>query len=331
MLPVAMSGELTIYDIARAAGTSPRTVSRYFNHPELLASCTRERIARLVEGSGFRPSEVASRLSNRGQGAVAVMAWVASGPPSELHQHLLGLVAADLARRGRDLLLIGLTADNLATAVAQHLERRKLEAVLLLNHLPAEAQDALAAAGVPTISLNWRPERGLRRNRYVGIDYYESMRASAVLLIALGHRRLAWIGGRGPDDRRSQALRNVAEAAGRPLLALEPAGDTAGWDRVLATAVDDGATLAACWCDLDALALLAAARRAGVAVPETLAITGFDGLAAGGLVHPTLTTVVQPWAAMAEHAARMLAGEDPGHHDQVLATSLRWGGSCPAP
>jgi LacI family transcriptional regulator len=323
-----MPGDLTIYDIARAAGTSPRTVSRYFNHPELLASCTRERIARLVEGSGFRPSEIASRLSNRGQGAVAVMAWVGQGPPSELHQHLLGLVAADLARRGRDLLLIGLTDGNLATAIAQHLERRKLESALLLNRLPEAVQDALAAAGVPTVSLNWQPEYGLRRNRYVGIDYYESMRSFAMLLLGAGHRRLAWVGGSGTDDRRRQALRDVTAAAGRTLLAVEPADDAAGWDDRLQRVLADGATLAVCWCDVAALALLAAARRAGVAVPDRLAITGFDGIAAGELVHPTLTTVVQPWAAMATHAAAILAGEDPGHHDHLLATTPRWGGTC---
>ncbi len=67
--------------------------------------------------------------------------------------------------------------------------------------------------------------------------------------------------------------------------------------RVLVCASDQHALMA-----LDALAGL------GVRVPEDVAVTGFDGILAGRLSTPTLTSVRQPMEAMGRAAARILAG-----------------------
>ncbi|KXZ60851.1 Catabolite control protein A [Microbacterium laevaniformans] len=67
--------------------------------------------------------------------------------------------------------------------------------------------------------------------------------------------------------------------------------------RVLVCASDQHALMA-----LDALAGL------GVRVPDEVAVTGFDGILAGRLSTPTLTSVRQPMEAMGRAAARILAG-----------------------
>lgn len=67
--------------------------------------------------------------------------------------------------------------------------------------------------------------------------------------------------------------------------------------RVLVCATDQHALMA-----LDALAAL------GVRVPDEVAVTGFDGILAGRLSTPTLTSVRQPMEAMGRAAARILAG-----------------------
>jgi len=81
---------------------------------------------------------------------------------------------------------------------------------------------------------------------------------------------------------------------GEQLAALHASGDL---PRVLICATDQHALRA-----LDTLASL------GVRVPDDVAVTGFDGILAGRLSTPTLTTVRQPMEAMGRAAARILAG-----------------------
>jgi len=321
----------TIYDVAAAARVSPRTVSRYFNHPGKLAASTCQELARVVARLGFRPSAVANRLSNRAQDTLAVLATIGEDEPlSELHRLLLGHIAADLARHGKDLLLVGITPGNEERVVAEHLRRRKSEALLLLTSVSRRILEEITATGLPTVTVNWRPGRALPANRYVGIDYTASSREFADALLHRG-RRLAWVAPPGEMGERGRAALDAAAAVHVDCVAVEFAG---GAD--LAASADDTVRrllawsgqplLAYCCSDRLALALLAAMQRAGRRVPDDLGIAGFDGLEAGANVHPVLTTVEQPWRGMAGAAAACLLGAGSG--DIVLPTRIRWGGSC---
>src|SRR5260370_32066431 len=59
--------------------------------------------------------------------------------------------------------------------------------------------------------------------------------------------------------------------------------------------------------DQTAIGAMAALRRAGLSVPGDVAVTGFDGIQLGRHLHPSLTTVVQPMAALGETAVAMLS------------------------
>jgi DNA-binding LacI/PurR family transcriptional regulator len=73
-------------------------------------------------------------------------------------------------------------------------------------------------------------------------------------------------------------------------------------------------------------------RGEGVRVPADVLVTGFDGILAGRMSAPTLTTVRQPMELMGRIAAHLLL-TDPGDGSMPsrtvrLATELRAGGSC---
>ncbi|MBF4563082.1 LacI family DNA-binding transcriptional regulator [Microbacterium sp. VKM Ac-2870] len=93
--------------------------------------------------------------------------------------------------------------------------------------------------------------------------------------------------------------------------------------RALVCATDQHALMA-----LDALSAL------GVRVPEQVAVTGFDGILAGRLSVPALTSVRQPMEAMGRAAARILAGkagpvpEGQSRFDAVFAPRLLIRHSC---
>ena len=93
--------------------------------------------------------------------------------------------------------------------------------------------------------------------------------------------------------------------------------------RVLVCATDQHALMA-----LDALSAL------GVRVPDEVAVTGFDGILAGRLSAPALTSVRQPMEAMGRAAARILAGtagplpEGQARFDAVFAPRVIIRHSC---
>lgn len=329
MPPVARA--TTIYDVAAAVGVSPRSVSRYFNDPKLLAPATRDRIAAEIGRSGFRPSALANRLSHGRTDAVAVLASADGGVLSELHRLLLGHLAVDIARQGRDLLLIGVDADNEERVIGEHIRQRKLGGVLLLTCIEGRLLQEIAAAHLPTVTINWQPHAALPGNRYVGIDYRASARDYLAALLARRQATQVIYVTPHEHDERGMGIGEAAEAVACPLrrvtMASGPDANAcadACLRAVLELAGSD--TLVVCWSDHLALGVLAAAQRAGVRIPERFALAGFDGLDAGRLVHPSLTTAAQPWQEMAHHAADLLI--QGGRKDVLLPISIHWGGSC---
>jgi DNA-binding LacI/PurR family transcriptional regulator len=70
-------------------------------------------------------------------------------------------------------------------------------------------------------------------------------------------------------------------------------------------ALDGSPTAVFCYNDMTAIGLLRAAREIGVAVPQDLAVVGFDDILLASYVCPPLTTVAQPKTQMGRQAFQM--------------------------
>jgi LacI family xylobiose transport system transcriptional regulator len=132
-------------------------------------------------------------------------------------------------------------------------------------------------------------------------------------LIALGHRRIGII--TGPNDlltaqARAAGYRQALELAGIPVdeTLVRPGrffrvdGENQG--RQLLT-LSDRPTAIFAGSDPQAFGVYRAARALGLRIPTDLSVVGFDDLETAQSVGPSLTTVRQPLAEMAETAARI--------------------------
>lgn len=313
---------------------SPRTISRFFNHPEKLASATRKRIAAAVRRLEYRPNAYANRVSRGAHETLAVMAAVSEEDGlSELHRLLLSHISVDLAKRRRDLLLIGVGADNWDEVIAEGLLRSKFEALLLLTPMPDPILAELARSPLAKVTLNWAPARSLPQHCYVGIDYYHSSRTYALALLEKGYRRFGYVGPAGPSPRK-QALWDVVESHGKKAWvehlvwpAATPPRQAAA--RTVETLLRGRSKLDLLYCFSDGIALhlLQAFWQAGFRVPDEVAVAGFDGIAAGQSACPALTTMAQPWQAMAREAIAFLLGEGQGAQ-RFLEAEILWRASA---
>jgi DNA-binding LacI/PurR family transcriptional regulator len=132
-------------------------------------------------------------------------------------------------------------------------------------------------------------------------------------LVAAGVRRPAVLDAPRVPSRRAGLLREAFAAVGTPVVIEHAAAVTtdaagAATTRLLAGSGRPDAIIA--FNDLMAIGVLAACRRAGVDVPGEVRVAGIDGLALGGLIAPTLTTLAVDFDAVAS-AALELATEQP--------------------
>lgn len=330
---------VTIYSVADACGVSPRTVSRYLNHPEKLAEKTRKEIAAIIHKIGYRPSVYANRVSCGKQNVLAVLTSVnAQQPISPLHRLLLGYISCKLCAVGKDLLLIGVDQENEERIIRESIHRNKFDSLLMLTPLSPELLEELAHTPFPKVSLNWIPHPPMAEHAYVGIDMAASSRQFTQALLNRGYRRLAYIEpplGNTLSDRGAAALETVKNSRGdAQITSLCFSGETPSQAarkltaEILSCAIRP--EILYCYSDLVAINMMTAIQSFGVKIPEEIAIAGFDGEEAATWMTPNLTTVAQPWMEMAERAVMLLldwnSERDSGqtHH---LDTEILWRGS----
>ena len=174
------------------------------------------------------------------------------------------------------------------------------------------------------------------------IDNRGGARQATAHLLALGRRRIGHIAGplavergTGPARRLGATLRDAGVEPG-PVVPGDwsPASGEAAFEQMLAVAPDiDGVFVAN---DQMALGVIRVAHARGIAIPDDIAIVGFDGLDEAAHFTPSLTTVVQPLCELGELAVRevlAVANEAPGRgavRSLTLATQLVIRESAPA-
>jgi DNA-binding LacI/PurR family transcriptional regulator len=166
----------------------------------------------------------------------------------------------------------------------------------------------------------------------VGIDNVQGAQLAVEHLLALGHRRIAYVS--AVDRPKSNELRLAGYRCTLELdgltfdpaliLAPEAANDLErGW-MVLDSVLGVGATAVFCYNDQTAIGLLMACRQRSVCVPHQLSVVGFDNIEPAIYTTPPLTTVHQPRTQLGQLAMQMtldlLNGQEV--QDQVLPCEL---------
>jgi LacI family transcriptional regulator len=311
----APGASTTISDVARQAGVSIKTVSRVMNNEPGVRTDTRERVLAVIAELRYRPSQSARSLA----GARSFLIGLLYFDPSAAFISGVQQGATMRCREaGYHLVVESMDDDahDLREQVHQMVSTLRPDGMILTPPLCDNAQvlKALQESGTPTVLVS--PARQRKDMPSVRMDDTGAAEEITNLLLSLGHHRIAFI--RGPDDQVASALRHqgfvqAMTAASREIdEELVVDGDfrfdsgVAATHQLLKLRHPPSAVFASN--DDMALGVLAAAQRQGLAVPEDLAIAGFDDSPASSLVWPPLTTARQPTLAMARMAVDLLIG-----------------------
>lgn len=306
------SGQITITEVAARAGVARITVSRALNRPDTVSGNLRARIERAVDELGYLPNRLAGSLASATTPVVplivpslsnAVFLEVIRGVQTVLeengYQMLLGNTDYDLDREAALVqTLLGWSPAGAIIAGLRHRERT----VRLLRRWGRPVVE-LMEYGEPSVDLN------------VGLSHYAAGAAMARHFLDRGYRRPGFVGTRLERDYRAaqrlEGFRGALAEAGADcaFVHVHERPSTIGLgSRALRALCRDHPNADAAFFANDDLAVgaLLEAQRAGVGVPDALAIAGFNGLPLGNHVTPRLTTIVSPRYRMGRRAAAML-------------------------
>ena len=299
---------MSIAAVARAAGVSVATVSRAFNTPDAVALDTRLRVARAARAVDYRPNASARTLRTQRSRVLGVVLPTLLNP---VFAECLQGIAETAASSGYAILPATteyrLDAERHAVAA---LQAAGVDGIVLVVSNPAtsRALQALAASGLRyVLAYNRHP-----RHPCVSVDGTAAMGEVVERLVALGHVRIAMVvGERKASDRAQQRhagfVAGMARAGLVPLPAIEVPFVESAVDLVAAAlARIDRPTALVCSNDLLAVRAVRAAHVSGLAVPEDVSVFGFDGIALGADLVPSLATVAQPNAAIGRQSVELL-------------------------
>jgi LacI family transcriptional regulator len=309
---------VTIKDVAEKAGVSQMTVSRVVNGQSLVKAKTRQKVEAAIGALGYRPNLMARRLAGGNSFFIGIVYHNPS--PSYLAKVLEGALKACRAF-GHHLVIDDLGTNNphhgSPEKVAESLYRAGLDGVIITPPLSdnRELVDALSKLGVASVRV--APGNVLTQSLRVAMDDTEAVRQMSLYLISQGHARIGFI--KAPKGHPSSALRyeGYVTALREAGIKLYPehvvdgaftyrSGMEGGFE--LLDLKDRPTAIFASNDDMAAGVIASAAMR-GLSVPADLSVAGFDDTEIATSIWPSLTTIRQPIAEMAEQAVNILCAE----------------------
>lgn len=293
----------TIYDVARAVGVSPSTVSRAFSRPGRVSSETSRRIHAAAAELGYRrdpPERVRQPARSR------VICLAVSDITNPFY---FGIIrGAERAAAANDFTLMVADARESAieerTMLARHLPL--VDGLVLTSSRLSDTELRTLARQLPVVILN-RQVGGLP---CVLPDNACGTRYAVEHLATLGHTQIGYVAGpeaSWADGARWRAVRETCLELTLGDVHVGPVAPTlAGGRQAAAEIIARGLTAVLAYNDLIAVGLVRGLVDAGVDVPGQVSVVGFDGTMAAELVTPCLTTVAAPALLMGEAATRQV-------------------------
>ena len=331
-----MSSRATIEEVAATAGVSRSTVSRVVNGSTAVSPEALEAVRAAIARLNYVPNRAARSLASRQTHAIALI--VPEDTTRFFGDPFFAAIVAGItgALAGSDYLLnLLIASEDPGDKMGTFVRNGGVDGALIVSHHTSDAYIDSIADAVPTV-FGGRPVHERDTDYVVDVDNVVGARAATQRLIDIGRTRIATV--TGPltmlsAGDRVQGFRGALKDAGLTPFAEEEGdySEASGAEavrRILTVGTPDGLFVAS---DLMARGALRALRRAGLRVPEDVAIVGFDDSSVAVTTDPPLTTVRQPMykqgESMAEVLLSHLAGGSP-ERETILPTELVVRGSA---
>lgn len=301
----------TIHDVAKAAGVSSATISRYLNKSLQLPQATKDKIDTAIAQLEYRPNLLAKRLSKGKTEAIGLVIPEISNPffaqlaeAVEIEADVQGyavFITSTHGERRKELAAIDELRDQHVDGLILMIENpddgtlaaqlsQQMHVVLLDEDIPGP--------DLPRIFVN--NEHGA----YLATSY----------LIQQGHRDIAIVGGPKGISSMQERLAGFERAMAEHQLIIHPEYQLFGeycrfFGRKAAQKIldlDHRPTAIFSASDYLAIGMIELFRSENINVPDDISLVGFDDMPFVDLIQPSLSTVQQPVTDMGRVAVKTL-------------------------
>jgi LacI family transcriptional regulator len=325
----------TIKDVARHAGVSTATVSRVFNDSGPVGNETRERVVLVAKQLRYSPNLLGRSLSIRRSDAIGLLLPDLHG---EFFSEVIRGADETLQRRHLHLIVSSSHSSREDLDAALRVLRGRVDGLIIMSpHVDAQVLTSNLPHHLPVVLLNCNAE-GYAYDSLT-IDNFGGAWRVANHILGHGHARIAIITGSPDNHDAVERLRGyrTALAENPAVSAVEIPGnftEASGYDavrRILQKAPLPTAMIASN--DAMAVGALSALTDAGVAIPDSMALAGFDDIPIAAWLTPSLTTVssaIYDIGVRAVEAVLDAVGNKGEHRrqQQTLPVTLRVRESC---
>jgi LacI family transcriptional regulator len=333
----------TIYDVAKAAGVSAKTVSRVLNGDGPVGPATRAAVEAAMADLGFVPSNAARMMRSNKSGLIGVITGAIS-TAKELTTRPAGLpdlfilqgIQQVISQSGMTLMIADTDgrSDRVAPLVRTFLQHR-VEGLIYIAEYHRRVELPKLPDATPLVLANCFDDIATPS---ILPDDARGQHDLVARIIAAGHRRIAYLTLRSniaATPLRLKGYRAALAAAGigydAALIQDCDFQDNDGETQVLWDAIDrmlrlpDPPTSFCCGNDKMALKVYGILRSRGLKLPEEISVAGYDNYRViAETLYPPLTTVELPYAAMGVRTAQrllaMISGETPEKEGPTLVS-----------
>lgn len=293
-------GKVDIIAVANAANVSPSTVSRTFNHPDLVNPATRKKINQAVRKLGYIRNRAAQAMHGKRSASIGLVV------PTINHAIFAEMIQSfsDAIDDAGFTLLIASHGYNLDTeyAMVRKLMEHRVDGLALIGSEHSRATyRMIRQQDVPTMTL-WNHDEATELP-CVGVDNLQAGALASSHLIELGHRKIGLIfpSTKG-NDRARLRLEGVQNALQKAHVEVQD-----DWQREAPYSITHGKSAALeilgqthrpsallCGNDILAQGAIFAAQKLGLSIPQDISIIGIGDFKGSADMEPGLTTVRIP-------------------------------------
>ena len=290
---------MNLKELAAQLGLSKATVSRALaGHPDISLQ-TRQRVQAAAEAASYTPAATALNLRAGKSGAIGVVLPNTQTPfEHSFHSELVSGLAEKAAEVNLDLVIaVPPPEGDEIMAIKRLVEGRRVDSIVITRtRVVDERVDYLLARGFPFASLGRTSQSD--KHPWLDFDGHLAMLTATRRLVALGHRRIAYLGAPAVYLFAGHRLSGYRAGLTEAQIPLDPAiekiaeliDDVATLPIAALLAADPSITAILCATDAMAISALNAIRQIGKQGGRDISVIGYGDLAYAAHTDPPLTT-----------------------------------------
>ncbi|MGL1862794.1 MAG: LacI family transcriptional regulator [Pseudodesulfovibrio sp.] len=305
--------QFTLKDLAKELSVSPSTVSRALrNHPDISKE-TKRRVTEAAKAHNYQPNQLAQSLQKKRSNTIGVIV-------PEIRHHFFSMVISGIEEVAYDhgyTIMVCQSNEKLAREIinTQALVANRVAGLIIAISSETTNYDHLSTAlaqGVPVVQFD-RVVEELPTSKVV-VDDYSAAYGATEHLAKAGYKRIGHMAGQEGIALNKHRYDGYRDALRDNDLVFEEKFHIHG-----GYTEDEGRNGALQYIALDelpeailaindpvAVGLFIEFKKAGVRIPDDVALVGFSDTPAAALIEPALTTVYQPGIEMGRTAVTLL-------------------------